>query len=125
MYMRLPDRIRAARSVKHWSQAALANQLGVHASAVGHWERGAGNAPSAARLFALAQLTGINAQWLVIGVGPMFADAASDPDTPLCALSRDEERLLRCFRRLAQGTQEYVLAFAEHQVAAIGVSTSP
>lgn len=118
MYMQLSDRIRAARRVKHWSQAVLAKKLGVHASAVGHWERGsAGSAPSAVRLFELARLTGINAQWLAVGTGPMCDDTYPDAATPLLALCRDEEYLLRCFRRLSGGSRAYVLAFAEHQAS--------
>lgn len=73
----------------------------------------------------LARLTRTNVQWLAVGTSPMCADTAPDAATPLLALCRDEERLLRCFRRLSENSRSYVLAFAEHHVAAIGVSPGP
>ncbi|PKM03875.1 MAG: transcriptional regulator [Gammaproteobacteria bacterium HGW-Gammaproteobacteria-6] len=118
MYTQLSDRIRTARRTMHWSQAELASKLAVHASAVGHWERGAGNRPSSERLFELARLTGVNAQWLAVGSGSMHADTATDAATALPALCRDEEYLLRCFRRLSVDSRAYLLRFAEHQTSA-------
>jgi len=110
MHSQLSDRIRAARRMAHWSQAELALRLDVSASAVGHWERGAGSAPSSRRVFELARLTGVSAQWLTTGTGPMRAEMTPATASPTPALGRDEEYLLRSFRRLSQTSRAYVLA---------------
>lgn len=115
--MHLSDRIRAARRCKGLSQAGLATQLKVHRSAVGHWERGNGSAPSTARLFALARITGVCGEWLASGTGPMIADVAPVQSASLFALSDEEERLLRCYRLLPGRAKMLVLEVAESQVA--------
>jgi transcriptional regulator with XRE-family HTH domain len=111
--MRLSDRIRAARRNKGLSQAALASLLQVDRSAVGHWERGDGSAPSTSRLFALARVTKVCGEWLATGVGPMVAGGSPVAAASPLALSREEERLIRCYRTLASRARVALLELAE------------
>jgi transcriptional regulator with XRE-family HTH domain len=114
MHVRLSDRIRAARRLRGCSQAKLAMEMRVDPSTVGHWERGNGSAPKVDRLIAIAQATGVSVEWLATGKGAMRAtDTASDVAHAL-ALSRDEERLLRCFRHSGDRSKMLLLDLAEH-----------
>jgi len=113
--MRLSDRIRTARHLKGWKQADLAAMLEVDRSAVGHWERGEGSAPSLARLFALAGVTGVCVEWLATGTGPMVA--AGDTSTAV-SLGADESRLLRAYRQRSTRAKAALLELAESDYAA-------
>lgn len=110
--MRLSDRIRAARHRKGWKQSDLAAMLEVDRSAVGHWERGDGNAPCLARLFALAGLTGVCVEWLATGAGAMVRSGDSSATV---LLNVDETRLLRAYRLLAVRARAALLELAESQ----------
>jgi transcriptional regulator with XRE-family HTH domain len=59
-------RIARLRRRKGWSQATLAQQLGMSRERLGHWERGEHNPPLAA-LLALRQVLGIAIDELVSG----------------------------------------------------------
>lgn len=111
--MHLPDRIRAARRLKRWSQAELAAQLGVDRSAVGHWERGQGSTPSAARMLALAEVTGVNFAWLTSGLQPMVGGSGHPPAPAAPTLSREEARWLEHFQRLALPTRRALLSLLD------------
>lgn len=117
--MRLSDRIRAARRMKGWSQSELAAELKVDRSAVGHWERGDGSAPSATRLFALARVTGVYVEWLANGSGPMLVTPLPEgSDKAPRALSNEEEHLLSCFARISGRARLLLLELAETQASA-------
>lgn len=101
--MSLQARIRMARRHAGLSQAALAQAIGVQRSAVSHWEAAQGKNPRVAHLRELANLTGVQFEWLATGRGPMvlgkevelYSVAAAEAllvDDPL------EMRLLLAFR---------------------------
>lgn len=116
--MRLSDRIRAARRMKGWSQSKLAAELKVDRSAVGHWERGDGSAPSAARLFALSRITGVCVEWIANGTGPMLiAPLPEGAINAPRALSNEEEHLLSCFSRISGRARLLLLELAETQAS--------
>jgi transcriptional regulator with XRE-family HTH domain len=122
MVRRLSDHSRAARRFKNWSQAELARQLGVTASAVGHWERREASAPSLARLVELAVLTQVAFEWLASGRGPMQAGGAhreggADESVARIVLCPMEERLVGCFRQAPPQTRALLLELAEHLIS--------
>lgn len=59
----LADRIRKARELKGWEQGELADALYRNRSSVSNWERGA-NHPTDRVIRAIAELTGVDENWL-------------------------------------------------------------
>lgn len=53
------------------SQAELAERVGVHRSAVSHWESADGHSPSLANIRRVAKVANVHFEWLVTGRGPM------------------------------------------------------
>lgn len=101
--MTLQQRIRLARRHAALSQTAIARAVGVHRSAVCHWESALGRSPSSEHLRALAQLTRVQFEWLATGRGRMSLseDVAMDSVAAADALLVDdplELRLLAAFR---------------------------
>lgn len=117
MHMHLWDRIRAARRLKHWSQAELATALKVSPSTVGHWERSDGSAPKVERLIAVAQATGVSVEWLATGKGAMRANDARPEAIHTPALSREEARLLQYFRRADTQFRKLLLDLVERHAS--------
>ena len=111
--MRLSDRVRAARRSRGLSQSELAVLLRVDRSAVGHWERGEGSAPSTARLFALAKIAGVCGEWLATGSGPMRPSDLREHTASSLALNGEEERLVCAYRSLAGRARVALLKLAE------------
>ena len=103
---RIGDRIRRARRAAKLSQTALAERVGVTASAVAQWEHPEGTSPALSRLQAIATATAVNFEWLATGRGAQSrarrAEAADEPalKLDLFALDDAEEMLLRHFRLL-------------------------
>lgn len=115
MIARLSDRIRAARRLKGWSQADLAQRLHVSTSAVGHWECKKASVPLTARLVDLAALLEVNFEWLATDQGAMKPDTAAISIGSQSALSKIELRLIGCFRRLTSQAQTGLLDLIENQ----------
>ena len=97
------QRIRLARRHGGLSQTQLAQRVGVQRSAVSHWESVNGKHPTVAHLCEIAQVTGVNFEWLATGRGTMsLPDAVRLDSIPAAeALLADdplELRLLRAFR---------------------------
>lgn len=97
------QRIRLARRHGGLSQAQLAHAVGVQRSAVSHWESANGKYPTVGHLCEIAQVTGVNFEWLATGRGTMsLPDAVRLDSIPAAeALLADdplELRLLRAFR---------------------------
>lgn len=104
MKVQLADRIRMARRQAGLSQSKAAQGLGVHRGTFGHWERGAGHAPTSANLLRLAMAMSVSYEWLATGRGSM-QPASIEDDVPALRLdcfaqSEDEEQLLLAFRKL-------------------------
>lgn len=65
--MTISDRIRKLRQEKHWPQAELGEQLGVHQKQVSAYERGA-NLPSTEVLIKLAEVFDVTVDYLAFEV---------------------------------------------------------
>lgn len=95
------NRIREAREQAGISQTELARLLGVTRSACSQWESEQGTAPRRERLEQLAQLLGVNFEWLATGRGggdhPAAVEHWSSGQSDLPA---DQQDLLSLYRRL-------------------------
>jgi transcriptional regulator with XRE-family HTH domain len=114
----LADRIRTARKRARISQAELARQTGVTASAVSQWEHPEGTTPDLARLVGIASATNVSLDWLVSGrERALRANAASEAraaDTPavmpeMFAHDILEEKLLEQFRAIHPKARELLV----------------
>ena len=97
------QRIRLARRHAGFSQATLAAAVGVHRSAVSHWEAQHGKLPNTAHLQQVATVTGVQFEWLATGRGRMQLGADTELDSVAAAdamLIDDplELRLMQAFR---------------------------
>lgn len=113
----LPDRLRRARRLASISQAALAQAVGISASAVAQWEQVEGTLPGLAHLVAVARVTGVSIDWLATGVGrPRQAVAPEEHATLVAdAYARDaaEESLLREFRVMTPRARRLLVELVE------------
>jgi transcriptional regulator with XRE-family HTH domain len=83
----LADNIRHHRRRLGMSQSQLATAVGVSLSAVAHWERPLGNAPSLPRLIKLAGLFCIGMDTLFIPVVPGPGQPATNtPQSAACSM---------------------------------------
>lgn len=82
-------RIAEARESTGRTQTDVANQLGVKASTLDKWERGAAS-PRSNRLTALAGILGVSLSWLIVGHGnePTPTDDLDEIRTALGAVRR-------------------------------------
>jgi transcriptional regulator with XRE-family HTH domain len=113
------QRIRLARRHAGLSQAALATAVGVHRSAVSHWEASQGKLPSTHHLQQLALVTGVQFEWLATGRGRMqlSADTEFESVSAADALLIDdplELRLLNAFREVPMRSRAPLVEIAEH-----------
>ena len=100
----LTQRIRTARRHGAISQASLAQQVGVHRSAVSHWESNKPKRPNIGHLLAIAVATGVQFEWLATGRGMMLMSAAAavcDPGNGIVVEDTQELDLLGAFRDVA------------------------
>lgn len=117
--LRLADRIRAARRSGKLTQSALADRVGVTASAAAQWEHPHGTRPELSHLQSIAAATGVTFEWLAIGFGDKRRRGMSDEDsTPALKLDvfaqdRAEEILLERFRALSPRGKQMLAGFLE------------
>ncbi len=116
------QRIRLARRHAGLSQAAMAVAVGVHRSAVSHWEAAQGKHPSTNHLQELAMVTGVQFEWLATGRGKMnlTADTALDSVAAADAALVDdplELRLLQAFRDAPMRARAPLVELAEQLAA--------
>lgn len=109
----LGDRIRVSRRAKRWSQARLADNLGVSASAVGHWERPSGHKPSSENLIEIAKHLSVSVEWLAIGCGEMRPNGSSGSAPGVISLSEEEETLLKRYQNLPSPSRALLVQFME------------
>lgn len=108
-------RLKELREHFKYSQAVLAEKIGVSQSAVGMWESGR-NMPESAKLEALATLFEVSTDYLL--GRDMAADVQKEKPadfggTDKDELSEDERELLRLFRQLNAEAQERVKEYAD------------
>ena len=113
----LADRMKKARKQAGFSQAALAEKLGVDRSAVSQWERQTPACPTFSHLVGIATATGVSFEWLATGRGPRMIGGEGDSPPGIVmdyiAQSESEERLLIAFRSLAALEQVPLLDMLE------------
>ena len=116
------ERIKQARKYAGLSQQRLAEKIGLHRSAVAHWERQTSGSPTAAHLADIAVATGVSFEWLATGRGPrIIGGVGEDPPAfvmDYIAQSESEERMLVAFRSLSALEQVPVLALLEARASA-------
>lgn len=100
--MSLHSRVKLARRHADLSQAQLAQRLNVHRSAVTHWELSGRRNPNMTHMRQLAEVTGVQFEWLATGRGgmalPMDARDAISAADALLIEDELEMRLIRAFR---------------------------
>lgn len=121
-------RIRSARRFAGLSQAELAQRAGVHRSAVSHWERQGGRSPNLDHLRTVAQITGVQFEWLATGRGAMqlTKETALDSIPAADALLIDDslEMRLVCAFRQAPAKSHIALVEVVEQLARMRVGRS-
>ena len=114
--MNLTQRIRTARRHGAISQASLAQQVGVHRSAVSHWESSKPKRPNIGHLLAIAVATGVQFEWLATGRGAMLMSAVvavCDPGNGIVVEDAQELDLLRAFRDVPLQSRPVLVELAQ------------
>jgi transcriptional regulator with XRE-family HTH domain len=114
--LELTQRIRMARRHGGISQATLAEQVGVHRSAVSHWESSKPKRPNIGHLLSVAVSTGVQFEWLATGRGTMLMSAASavcDPGNGVVVEDANELELLRAFREVPLQSRPVLVELAQ------------
>lgn len=114
--MELTQRIRTARRHGGISQAVLAQQVGVHRSAVSHWESSKPKRPNIGHLLSIAVATGVQFEWLATGRGTMLPSAAlsiSEPGNGVVVDDAHELELLRAFRDVPLQSRPVLVELAQ------------
>lgn len=110
-----PNRIRHARRLAQLTQAALAEQIGVGASAVAQWELPNGTSPTVDHLEEIAMVCGVAFEWLATGRGAISSGVHEPPALIGTQLAADqtEDRLLVAFRRIPLRKREMLVRWME------------
>lgn len=114
--MELTQRIRTARKHGGISQAVLAQQVGVHRSAVSHWESSKPKRPNIGHLLSIAVATGVQFEWLATGRGtmlPSLAMSVSEPGNGVVVDDAHELELLRAFRDVPLQSRPVLVELAQ------------
>ena len=111
-------RIRMARRHQRLSQEALAKAVGVQRSAVSHWEAPLGTVPTVNNLCKIAQITGVQFEWLATGRGSMALSKDDELDsvttaTALLIEDHFEMRLIHAVRNVSLESRMPLLELAE------------
>jgi transcriptional regulator with XRE-family HTH domain len=114
----LTQRIRLSRRHGGISQAALAAHIGVHRSAVSHWESNKPKRPNIGHLLAIAVVTGVQFEWLATGRGTMLLSEQANPDLACAAHAAavedpQELELLRAFREAPLQSRPVLVELAQ------------
>lgn len=120
--MSLHSRIATARRLAGLSQVELARQMGIHRSAVTHWESSKGRNPTMAHLRHIAEVTQVMFEWLATGRGPMALTESVRLDSvpaaeALLVYEPAEMRLMQAFRDAPVKGQIALLELAEQLAA--------
>jgi transcriptional regulator with XRE-family HTH domain len=115
----LTQRIRLSRRHGGISQSALAGHIGVHRSAVSHWESKKPKRPNIGHLLAIAVATGVQFEWLATGRGGMLLlpdQATEGPSIPAQAPMPEDSQelaLLRAFREAPLQSRPVLVELAQ------------
>jgi transcriptional regulator with XRE-family HTH domain len=114
----LTQRIRLSRRHGGISQSALAGHIGVHRSAVSHWESKKPKRPNIGHLLAIAVATGVQFEWLATGRGNMLVSEAASAATGVpvhaaMAEGAQELELLRAFREAPLQSRPVLVELAQ------------
>lgn len=110
-----PNRIRHARRLAQLTQAALAEEIGIGASAVAQWELPNGTSPTAEHLERIATVCGVSFEWLATGRGLAVSGVEEAPALRASEFANDEfeDRLLIAFRRISRRKREAFVRWME------------
>jgi transcriptional regulator with XRE-family HTH domain len=110
-----PTRIRHARRLAGMTQAALAEEVGIGASAVAQWELPNGTSPTVDHLEKIAIVCGVSFEWLATGRGVVASGAHETPALMGSELAADhtEDRLLVAFRRVPPRKRDALVRWME------------
>lgn len=116
--MTLTQRIRLSRRHGGLSQASLADLVGVHRSAVSHWESTKPKKPNMGHLLAVAVACGVQFEWLATGRGVMLlADQMQQHPTTagnVVLVEDDQEvELLRAYRETSPQSRMVLVELAQ------------
>ncbi|MEO7432669.1 MAG: helix-turn-helix transcriptional regulator [Dokdonella sp.] len=111
----LSSRIRHARRVAGFTQAALAKNVGVGPSAVAQWELPKGTSPTIEHMIEIGRLAGVSFEWLSTGRGPVSLVTHETPAIDGTSFTTDaiEDRLLAAFRRVPARKRETLVRWME------------
>ncbi len=110
-----PNRIRHARRLAQLTQAALAEEIGIGASAVAQWELPNGTSPTVDHLEKIATVCGVAFEWLATGRGVIVSGVQEMPALVGTQIAADqtEDRLLMAFRRIPSRKREALVRWME------------
>ncbi len=115
--MTLTQRIRLSRRHGGLSQATLADLVGVHRSAVSHWESTKPKKPNMGHLLAIAVACGVQFEWLATGRGTMLMAEQSHADAKagnVVLVEDDQEvELLRAYRETSPQSRMVLVELAQ------------
>ena len=116
--MTLTQRIRLSRRHGGISQSTLADLVGVHRSAVSHWESVKPKRPNIGHLLAIAVACGVQFEWLATGRGAMLISEQAQLDSVATAkaLMVEEEHeleLLRAYRETSPQSRVVLVELAQ------------
>ncbi len=100
------------------TQRELARLMNVTRSACSQWEKSSIGGPQFVRLLQLAEILGVNYEWLATGFGHMerFVTSVKEPVSNYrVILTTDEKLLLELFRAMPTKRQQALLEFLEEQ----------
>ncbi len=109
-------RIRRARQSLNLTQAAFAEKIAVHRSAVSQWENAHGTSPRVDNLVRIAHLCKVNFEWLATGRGAHQNKSTNEVDAinlNYFAETEVEEQMFNLFRRLPAKKQRLACAILE------------
>ena len=116
--MTLTQRIRLSRRHGGISQSTLADLVGVHRSAVSHWESVKPKRPNIGHLLAVAVACGVQFEWLATGRGAMLLTEQAQMDSVATAnvlMVEDEHELelLRAYRDTSSQSRIVLVELAQ------------
>ena len=116
--MTLTQRIRLSRRHGGLSQATLADLVGVHRSAVSHWESTKPKKPNIGHLLAIAVACGVQFEWLATGRGGMLLSEHAQREgvsaSNVVLVEDDQEvELLRAYRETSPQSRMVLVELAQ------------